>query len=51
MNFANVESMRAYASGFNLLTFTDFIGDPGTGDEDSSYPQQRTFNLGVEVTF
>lgn len=49
-----LSSMRVYASGFNLLTWSDYkVGDPeASGDERGGrYPQKRIFNLGFNLTF
>jgi TonB-linked SusC/RagA family outer membrane protein len=47
-----VDRMRVYANGFNLLTFSDFWLDPESRNASGSfYPQKRTFNLGLSVTF
>lgn len=55
-----LESARIYASGQNLLTFTDYSGyDPevsAQGDSDilvdfNSYPIPRTFQVGVSLSY
>jgi len=55
-----LESARVYASGQNLLTFTDYSGfDPevsAQGDSDilvdfNSYPIPRTFQVGVNISY
>ena len=52
-----VENLRVFASGENLLTFTDFtkLGDPemaANGVElGKTYPLSRTFSFGLSVTF
>jgi TonB-linked SusC/RagA family outer membrane protein len=45
--------VRVYASGFNLLTFTSLKDyDPeGNNETGYFYPQQKIYNLGVNVTF
>ena len=48
--------VRAYASGQNLLTFADFKGNdpeaPGSGlDFGLRYPMTRVINFGVQVNF
>jgi hypothetical protein len=50
---AGINKIRAYVAGDNLLTFTSYEGDPERpGDENNSYfPQLRTFTLGLNVTF
>ena len=41
---------RVYMSGTNLLTFSPFkLWDPELSW--NAYPLQRTFNLGVQLTF
>jgi len=44
---------RVYMSGTNLLTFSPFkLWDPEMGGgKGMAYPTQRTFNLGVQITF
>ena len=51
-----VENLRIFASGENLLTFTDYtkLGDPelvDAGNLGKTYPLSRTFSLGLSVTF
>lgn len=64
-----LNSIRIFASGQNVLTFTEFNGDPevGVGSAESgepgdvgfvpgsfnlfSYPNTRSFTLGIEVGF
>lgn len=56
---AGFSKVRIYASGFNLLTFTDFTGyDPesrsdagGIGQVFYSAPAAKTYSIGVNVTF
>ena len=60
---ANIDRVRLYATGVNLLTFTSYDGwDPevntdflagniGLGNEFYSAPQARTFTIGVEIGF
>ena len=48
--------IRLYASGQNLLTFSDFKGNdpeaPGSGlDYGLRYPMTRVYNFGVQVNF
>ena len=59
-SIGGLESARVYASGQNLLTFTDYSGyDPevsAQGDSDilvdfNSYPIPRTFQLGVSLSY
>ncbi len=60
----NFSNLKVYVSGTNLLTFTDYKGiDPessnvgGSGSDINqsldygSYPNARTFTLGVDLTF
>ncbi len=46
-------SLRVYANGFNLLTFDKYKNIDPEGDSQTGvfYPQQKTFNLGVNVGF
>ena len=55
-----LKTARVYLNGSNLLTFTKYNGiDPEVGvsglqpgvDNRIRYPQQRTFTLGVQLTF
>jgi len=49
-----VENLRLYVSGANLVTWTGYdLGDPeASGDERGGrYPQTRTYNVGVNLTF
>lgn len=51
----NIQNVRVYAQGLNLLTF-DSLGDvdmdPETKSGDGSwYPIQRVFNFGITMTF
>ncbi|GHT21318.1 SusC/RagA family TonB-linked outer membrane protein [Bacteroidia bacterium] len=47
--------LRVYASGENLLTFTDYSGfDPevgGHGIDAGTYPVARAFNFGLNINF
>lgn len=54
------KTFRVYASGINLITFTDYSGlDPEVGNGDSfefgidrgSYPQPKSFLVGLQVQF
>ena len=51
----NDENLRVFASGENLLTFTDFskLSDPElvSADFGKTYPLSQTFSLGLSVTF
>lgn len=47
-----IRGARVYVSGFNLATWTSYIGlDPEVAGafNNSSYPSERQFNVGVEV--
>ena len=51
-----VNYIRLYASGQNLLTFSDFKGNdpeaPGSGlDYGMRYPMTRVYNFGLQVNF
>ena len=50
-----VENLRVFASGENLLTFTNFtkLGDPELAGTTlgKTYPLSQTFSLGLSVTF
>ncbi|WP_341227459.1 TonB-dependent receptor [uncultured Arcticibacterium sp.] len=50
---ANIASLRIYTNAFNLLTLTgvkDF--DPeGSSESGQFYPQQKIFNLGLNIQF
>lgn len=48
-----LQSVRVYASAFNLLTFTKVEDYDPEGDSESGqfYPQQRIINLGVNIKF
>lgn len=64
-----IDRLRVFATGQNILTFTDYQGDPeiGLGSAESgepgdagfvpgefslfSYPQTKSFTLGIEVGF
>ncbi|WP_172915174.1 SusC/RagA family TonB-linked outer membrane protein [Capnocytophaga canimorsus] len=45
------KNMRIYASGLNLLTFSNFKHwDPEQGSNPFNYPTQRVLNFGVQIT-
>lgn len=52
-----VQTLRIYFSGDNLLTFTDFIGDPerviqnNTSGRFAIYPQAKIYSFGIKTTF
>jgi TonB-linked SusC/RagA family outer membrane protein len=54
---AGIENLRVYANAFNLLTFTSTEGIMKYMDPENNngalryYPQMRTFNFGVNLTF
>ena len=54
---ANIERLRIWVGGNNLLTFTKYTGfDPEIGSENGfsrmgNYPQARVINCGVGITF
>src|SRR5690625_2836653 len=49
----NVQNVRIYANGFNLLTFSKFdLWDPEIGGgRGAGYPPQRVINMGINVNF
>ena len=48
----HVESLRFYFQGNNLFCWSNFnLWDPEMGDSGLNYPIQRTFNIGINVTF
>ena len=49
----NFKNARLYLSGMNVLTFSKFkLWDPERGGGNGlSYPTQRTFNVGLQMTF
>lgn len=52
-NRIGISSLRVYASGYNLLTATEFkyLDPESTNVATGYYPQQRTFSFGVDVSF
>ncbi|MBP5566037.1 MAG: TonB-dependent receptor [Bacteroidales bacterium] len=49
---ARIENMRVYFQGNNLLCWSRFkLWDPELADTGLNYPIQRTFNIGVHLTF
>lgn len=47
-----IRNMRVYVSGYNLLTFSSLKDvDPEMATNELLYPIQRTFNIGVNLTF
>jgi TonB-linked SusC/RagA family outer membrane protein len=57
INRIGVQRLRVYLSGFNLVTFTNYTGyDPEIGGgsygiDRGFYPQARSFQAGVNLTF
>ena len=56
----NLQKLRAYISGSNLVTFTGYKGyDPdiictyvyAQGIDSGQYPSSRQLNFGLQVTF
>ncbi|SHF39320.1 TonB-linked outer membrane protein, SusC/RagA family [Mariniphaga anaerophila] len=49
----NMERLRVYVSGTNLLTWDhlDFMDPEMPSNTNGYYPQQKTFDIGVNVTF
>ncbi len=48
----NIDKLRIYASGTNLLTISTFkLWDPEMGGSGIGYPIQKVFNLGLQVNF
>lgn len=52
-NAGSVSNLVVYASGTNLLTFSGlkYLDPEGPTVSNGFYPQQRVFNLGVNLTF
>ena len=47
-----IEALRLYFQGNNLLCWSNFdLWDPEMGGDGLAYPIQRTFNIGLNVTF
>ena len=55
-----LSSLRLYASGTNLITITDYTGydpeartstDERAGIDLSTYPSQKTYTFGLDITF
>lgn len=53
LNGTFLKTVRVYASGVNLLTFSNFkLWDPEQGGgEGAGYPPSRIFNVGLNVNF
>jgi hypothetical protein len=58
---AGIQNLRIYAAGQNIFTWTNYRGydpevnangnDTTLGFDMSSYPQARSFSLGLNATF
>ncbi len=47
-----MEKVRIYTSGTNLFVLSKFkLWDPELGGDGLDYPNQRVFNLGVNISF
>ena len=47
-----IDNFRVYLSGTNLLSWSRFkMWDPEMGSSGLNYPLQRTYNIGVNITF
>lgn len=55
LSYIGIGGFRVYAEGYNLLTFSKVnkynIDPESPAVNNGYYPQQRTFSLGVKVTF
>lgn len=52
INKIGINSFRVYVTGGNLLCFSPFkLWDPEMGGNGLGYPLQRTFNIGINLTF
>ena len=57
LSHVGIQRLRVYVNGFNLLTFTSRKGMMKWMDPENSngmfryYPQMRTYNFGVNLTF
>ena len=48
----NLDNVRLYFSGTNLLTFSKFkLWDPEMGGNGLGYPVQRVYNIGFQISF
>jgi len=53
-NKINIQKLRVYVSGNNLAILQDHLSKLGFDPETTNYwyyPQQRTFNVGFNLTF
>lgn len=47
-----MKNLRIYLSGTNLLTFSKFkLWDPEMAGSGLGYPVQRTYNIGLQLSF
>jgi hypothetical protein len=52
VNAVNLQNIRLYLSGSNLLIFSKFkMWDPEMAGNGLAYPLQRVFNVGVNIEF
>lgn len=53
MSRINIEALRVYVSGNNLLTASEFkwVDPESVNVPTGIYPQQRTFSFGIDLTF
>lgn len=53
VNRISMKSARIYINAINLFTIDDFkVFDPETDNQDGTvYPQKKTFNVGVNISF
>ena len=57
MSRAGIENLRVYVNGFNTLTFTGresfmkYMDPENSAGDFRYYPQMKTFNFGVNLTF
>ena len=53
MSRVSIRNARIYVNAINLVTIDDFkVFDPETDNQDGTvYPQKRTYNIGVNLSF
>ncbi|WP_189319370.1 SusC/RagA family TonB-linked outer membrane protein [Leeuwenhoekiella nanhaiensis] len=53
LSFLGIASARVYASGYNLVTFTESkdVDPEGASNSGQFYPQLKTYNIGINVNF
>jgi hypothetical protein len=53
VNRVSLKSARVYINAINLFTIDSFkVFDPETDNQDGTvYPQKKTYNVGVNLTF